>query len=417
MPPSISMPGVYTRQLPFGVRPIASVDTAIAAFVGRALRGPLNKPIRVSSFAEFSQVFGGLWQPSPMSYAIQHFFQQGGSNALVVRVFNGTAGDGEPITDAQVIPVSADAIANREGIYALDSADLFNLLCIPPLAALNDTPPGGAGPSWPDVDSATWASAAAYCLKRRAILLVDPPANWTGSGSTVTQAAGAGAKALRNIIGTAGAGNTAVYLPRLQMPDPMNSNQLAEFAPGGAVAGIIARTDGARGVWKAPAGLDAFFNGVYGFSLNLTSRDNGLLNALGVNCLRSFSGRGNVVWGARTLAGADGVPSEWKYLNVRRLALYLEESLLRGTRWTVDEANGEALWSQLRQAIGVFMESLFRQGAFQGQSTRDAFFVRCDSRTTSQADMNRGIVNVLVGFAPLKPAEFVMLKIGCRALP
>jgi phage tail sheath protein FI len=219
------------------------------------------------------------------------------------------------------------------------------------------------------------------------------------------------------MIGTDAAGNTAVYFPRLRVPDPMNSNRLAEFAASGAVAGIIARTDGRRGVWQAPAGLDAYFNGVNGFNLNLTSRDNGQLNALGVNCLRSFTGRGNVVWGGRTLAGAQGISSEWKYLNVRRLALYLEECLLRGTRWTVYQTNGEALWSQLRQTINDFLYDLFRQGAFKGESSRDAYFVRCDSGTTTQTDKSRGIANVLVGFAPLKPAEFVILKLGCRTLP
>ena len=188
-------------------------------------------------------------------------------------------------------------------------------------------------------------------------------------------------------------------------------DRLAEFAPCGAVAGIIARTDVQRGIWKAPAGLDASFSGVQGFSYTMTDGQNGLLNPLGLNCLRSFPVTGNLVWGARTLAGADQLASEWKYLPVRRFALFLEESLYRGSQWVVFEPNDEPLWAQIRLNVGAFMQNLFRQGAFQGRSPREAYFVKCDRETTTQNDINLGIVNILVGFAPLKPAEFVVLKI------
>ena len=139
--------------------------------------------------------------------------------------------------------------------------------------------------------------------------------------------------------------------------------------------------------------------------------ENGRLNPLGLNCLRSFAVTGNVVWGSRTLDGADVLASEWKYIPVRRLALYIEESLYRGSQWVVFEPNDEPLWSQIRLNVGAFMQDLFRQGAFQGQSPREAYFVKCDKDTTTQSDINKGIVNILVGFAPLKPAEFVVIKI------
>jgi uncharacterized protein len=135
------------------------------------------------------------------------------------------------------------------------------------------------------------------------------------------------------------------------------------------------------------------------------------LNPLGLNCLRSFPVAGNLVWGARTLVGADLLASEWKYLPVRRLALFLEESLYRGTQWVVFEPNDEPLWAQIRLNLGAFMQNLFRQGAFQGRSPREAYFVKCDRETTTQNDINLGIVNIVVGFAPLKPAEFVVIKI------
>jgi phage tail sheath protein FI len=164
-------------------------------------------------------------------------------------------------------------------------------------------------------------------------------------------------------------------------------------------------------VWKAPAGTDAGLSGVQALKAKLTDGQNGLVNPLGVNALRTFLGPGTVVWGSRTLAGADSLASEWKYIPVRRTALFLEESLYRGTQWVVFEPNDEPLWAQIRLNVGAFMNQLFRQGAFAGTTPREAYFVKCDSETTTQDDVNLGIVNIAVGFAPLKPAEFVVIRI------
>jgi phage tail sheath protein FI len=164
-------------------------------------------------------------------------------------------------------------------------------------------------------------------------------------------------------------------------------------------------------VWKAPAGTEATLSGVAELSVNLTDQQNGLLNPLGVNCLRALRDVGRVVWGARTLVGSDRLASEWKYVPVRRTALYIEESLYRGTQWVVFEPNDEPLWAQIRLNVGAFMHGLFRQGAFAGTTPRDAYFVKCDRETTTSTDQNLGIVNILVGFAPLKPAEFVVIRI------
>jgi phage tail sheath protein FI len=238
------------------------------------------------------------------------------------------------------------------------------------------------------------------------MLVIDPPSGWKSIA-----AAEAGVNTVRGAVGNDGARNAVMYFPRLRMADPLSENRLADFAPCGAMAGIMARTDAQRGVWKAPAGLDASFAGVPEFTYKLTDGENGRLNQLGLNCLRSFPVTGNVVWGARTLAGADRLASEWKYLPVRRTALFIEESLYRGTQWVVFEPNDEPLWAQIRLNIGAFMQNLFRQGAFQGRSPREAYFVKCDRETTTQNDINLGIVNILVGFAPLKPAEFVVITI------
>jgi phage tail sheath protein FI len=285
--------------------------------------------------------------------------------------------------------------AAKTGMYALRKTDIFNLLCIPPYAPTTD-----------DNGMASWTAAANFCKERRAFLLVDAPASWkvadgvahVGDFSAIERS------------------YAAIYFPRLRISDPLQDGNLADFAPSGAVAGIMSRTDADRGVWKAPAGIEASLRGVLGLSVaglpgTLTDSENGDLNPLGVNCLRSFPNIGHVVWGARTLEGSDILASQWKYTPVRRLALYLEESLFRGTQWVVFEPNDEPLWAQIRLNVGAFMQSLFRQGAFQGTTPREAYLVKCDKETTTQDDINRGVVNILVGFAPLKPAEFVIIQI------
>jgi len=287
--------------------------------------------------------------------------------------------------------------SNKTGIYALKKADLFNLLCIPPATRGNDT------------DAEVYQKAMKLCVDERAMLIVDPPAAWGASAATAAANAIAGLGGL-GLTGV-NARNAALYFPRVQQPDPKRDGQVDTFVPCGIIAGLIASTDSSRGVWKAPAGLDAALQGIYGLQVKLTDAENGQLNPLGINCLRTFPVNGRVVWGARTLRGADQMADEYKYVPVRRLALFLEESLFRGTQWVVFEPNDEPLWSQIRLNLGAFMHNLFRQGAFQGSSPREAYFVKCDKETTTQNDIDLGIVNIVVGFAPLKPAEFVVIKL------
>jgi Bacteriophage tail sheath protein len=288
--------------------------------------------------------------------------------------------------------------ASKAGVFALEQADLFNLLCIPA-----DTRGG-------DTSQFVYQNALAYCVSRRAMLIVDSPSAWSGhGGQALLSDPRTGLNAL-NLTGT-DARNAAVFFPRVRQVDPLRDGQLDTFVPCGIITGVMARTDTQRGVWKAPAGLDAGLTGVQALEVNLTDNENGLLNPLGINCLRSFPVTGQVIWGSRTLRGADVLADEYKYIPVRRLALFIEESLYRGTQWVVFEPNDEPLWAQIRLNVGAFMQNLFRQGAFQGQSPRDAYFVKCDKETTTQNDINLGIVNIVVGFAPLKPAEFVIIKL------
>lgn len=297
---------------------------------------------------------------------------------------------------------------SKTGIHALLKADLFNLLCIPPLVFARETVAPAFERIDVDVPTTVWLAAGTFCTEKRALLIVDAPRNWDvpTAASSIT--------AFRSAVGSLK--NGAVYFPRLRVIDPLRDNQLEDFAPCGVMAGIMARTDASRGVWKAPAGIEANLGGVLGLSINglpgnLTDGENGQLNPLGINCLRNLPSIGHVAWGARTLEGADALASQWKYVPVRRLALFLEESLFRGTQWVVFEPNDEPLWAQIRLNLGAFMHSLFIDGAFQGSSPREAYFVKCSHETTTQTDIDNGIVNIEVGFAPLKPAEFVVIKI------
>ena len=304
-----------------------------------------------------------------------------------------TTSDGKPLDSNNFIGPGNQV--GKVGLFALEKADLFNILCIPPyLATSDDVDPA-------DVDPAVVATAGSYCEVRRAILLIDPPSTWGDKDD---------AKNLIGAIATTSK-NAAIFFPRLRQPDPLRNDRKGAFAPCGAVAGIFARTDTQRGIWKAPAGMDATLAGVPELTVPLTDAENGELNLLGINCLRSMPAVGRVVWGARTRQGDDRIASEWKYIPVRRTALFIEESLYRGLKWVVFEPNDEPLWAQIRLNVGAFMHNLFRQGAFQGTTPRDAYFVKCDKESTTQNDINLGIVNVVVGFAPLKPAEFVIIKL------
>jgi len=520
MPVSVTYPGVYIQELPSGVRTVSGVATSIAAFVGRALRGPVDKPMTCFSFGEFSRRFGGLWANGPMSYAIDDFYGNGGGQAEIVRLFKAKAADDDGIATLdigalalrasspgtwgnaltgkathpdQTDPAGAQAAADKyglpvgdlfdiriedtatktvevfrnlttradggarrfdrvlaaestlvqcqlnldgspklgnkpahdqtgtgadgndgdpltdldfigdsekkTGIYALKKADIFNLLCIPP-----DTREG-------TLPKTVSEKAAEFCKAERAVLIVDPPAEWEKIEADAVGKAKTAQLSDDRVLSLPFADHAALYFPRLRRRDPLRGGQIDTFVPCGAMAGIIARTDTNRGVWKSPAGMAATVAGAEGVTVKMTDEENGLLNPIGVNCLRSFPGSGLTVWGARTLRGADQLSDDYKYLAVRRLALFIEESLYRGTQWVVFEGNDEPLWAQIRLSVGTFMQRLFKQGAFQGSSPRDAYFVRCDSSTTTQDDRNQGVVNIVVGFAPLLPAEFVVISI------
>jgi Bacteriophage tail sheath protein len=307
------------------------------------------------------------------------------------RTLGGTANDGdEPGGSGWTTSTGSTALTG--GLSALDriAPSIFNLLCIPAAAGLDD-----------NGYKAVVSKAESYCNDKRAFYIVDIPESVTTPAKMVTfMTAHDG---LRHT-------NGAIYFPRLEIPDPLNQNRARNVGASGTLAGVYARTDSTRGVWKAPAGTEAALRGA-NVAMKLTDGENGSLNPVGINALRNFTVFGNVSWGARTLEGADIAANEWKYIPVRRTALYIEESLYEGSKWVVFEPNDEPLWAQIRLNFGAFMQDLFRQGAFQGSTPKEAYFVKCDKESTTQNDIDHGVVNILVGFAPLKPAEFVVIKI------
>lgn len=322
---------------------------------------------------------------APLSARAQQFLPTTGSGA------DGTIVD--PASGNYLVPAASfrGNAGLKTGVYAIDDMDLVNIIAMPDAPRLGQT-----------AALSVYAEAITYAESRRSMIIIDIPETVVSIDQMQTWLAGN--ESLRHP-------NSAVYYPRTFIPDPLNQNRQRPLAASGTIAGLWARTDTARGVWKAPAGTEARLRNVESLTYVMTDLENGTLNPLGVNCLRNFPIFSNICWGARTLDGADAQASVWKYIPVRRMTLFLEESLYRGTKWVVFEPNDEPLWSQIRLNLGAFMQDLFRQGAFQGSTPSEAYFVKCDGETTIQSDIDKGIVNIEVGFAPLKPAEFVIIKI------
>ncbi|MFE7008902.1 phage tail sheath family protein [Streptomyces sp. NPDC057651] len=368
----------------------------LALLLERKLRALPDAPgrhafagVEVTAFGRRLQVVAGSTDPEDVVRFLGECANDLGLEASVnPPVFPLEGGeDGEAPGPRDLIGSEAD----KTGIQALRGVADVNLLSLPELASYEKTE-----------DALTVVSAAQrLCEERRIFLLVDAPATWVSVDS-----ARAGLSAFDAVRGN----HAGLYFPHLQLTDPL-TGRLRAFPPSGAVAGVIARTDSERGVWKAPAGTEAQLVGVRSLTVDLTDRETGLLNPLGVNCLRTFPLAGPLVWGARTLEGSDALDSAWKYVPVRRLALHVEESLQRGLQWVVFEPNDESLWQQIRLSASSYLHTLFRQGAFKGSTPREAYFVKCDSETTTDEDVANGIVNVVVGIAPVRPAEFVVVKI------
>lgn len=511
MPVFPTYPGVYIEELPSSAHTITGAPTSITVFVGythpfKTDPQNFNKAVRVFNFTEYEREFGGLFRhpafDSSLPYAVQQFFQNGGSAAYIVALKptlhvltpavqnlefpqatatvgnvtfasietpselypmqvtvsnlqnNNTEADVavsfgartetfrrvelaklatrlessdlmrlssiDPASDVTVYtlpsgltsdgaPFTYDIAAPDGAVFttflakdftdvfapegSLDNVDIFNLLAIP-------------GQS----DFGVWSEAVAFCERKQAFLIMDAPPNATTNGVGGQLPMDDQMKSSSIVPKSK---NAALYFPYLTAKDQLTGETMP-FPPSGFVAGIFARTDNDRGVWKAPAGLETIVRGATGVVEDgrLTDMRAGVLNEVGVNCLRTFSGVGTVVYGARTTVAPNVAFEQWKYVPVRRTALFIEQTLSRNLKWVVFEPNDEPLWVAIRTSIEGFMLALFRQGAFQGATPSQAFQVKCDASTTTQTDIDNGIVNIVVGFRPLKPAEFVIIKIA-----
>src|SRR4051794_595770 len=392
-------PGLFIEEVA-PPRSIDGVATSTAAFLGHATAGPLDRAVLVTSFVEYERTFGGIAdlraihaaRPSRvpavdrLGHAVFAFFANGGRRAFVRRL--STEGpDPLPVRDPAAFRAALDEI--------------------------DDDPEAGQA-SVVLAPGFTWGVAGRPVLRvvaghsertRRRIALIDLPPR---SGRT-----GAGSLSGLRLPTTSFA---AAYHPWLVVTNPLGDPPTVRVPPSGFVAGLLARTDIERGVSKPPAGQGAVLRGALDVSVALDATALSALTRANVNSIRRFTSGSPVVWGARTLAAA--AAPEWKYVNVRRLGLYLERSIDRGIQWAVFEPNAQPLWTELRREVENFMLQVWRDGALPGTRPEDAWFVHCGlGATMTQDDIDRGRVVVEVGFAPLRPAEFVFLRFMTAAGP
>lgn len=360
-------PGVYVEA--DDVRLIQGVSTATTAFVGVTEEGPLDSARLVTSFAEFAAQYGTFLKNSFLAHSTLQFFKNGGQKLYIARV----------AVEEGKAPAEEDF---RNAFRLLDPITDINIIAVP----------GIGSPSMANF-------GADYCQQRRDCFFI---ADMDAANGIEEAAAFVQQLDLRNSY-------AAVYFPWIEIADPSGAtDELVEVPSSGSVAGAYARNDAERGVWKAPAGRGAMINGAVRLSVDVSTTEQDKLNKLGVNVIRSFPAEGIVIWGARNFTN----DSEFKYVSTRRLEIFLEQSISRGISWVHFEPNDEKLWSRLRRDIGAFMMEQWRAGALLGISAQEAFFIRVDRTTMTQADIDAGNLNVHVGFAPLKPAEFVIIRIG-----
>ena len=381
-------PGVYVEEFDSGARPIEAVGTSTAGFVGTAPKADarVNEPVAINNWSQFLREFVGDAQNStPLANAVFGFFLNGGSRCYVVNL--GANG----------------AIAGRgKGLDQLASIDEVAMIAAP----------GRTDPASHDA----LISAAELLGDRIAILdapeKVDDVEQLTRAGQI--PGGDEPAKGSKERPGfrprDSDRGYGAVYFPWIRCRDAIDPEKIVSVAPSGHIAGICARTDVERGVHKAPANVS--IRGALGVSQVLSKSDQDVLNPVGVNCIRFFSREGVRVWGARTLAPS---ASNWRYLNVRRLFNMVEESIQRSTRWVVFEPNDRPLWKSIRRDISAFLTILWQQGALMGTTPEQAFFVKCDEETNTPEIIDAGQVVTLIGLAPVKPAEFVVFRVGQSA--
>lgn len=388
-------PGVYVEEVDSGARPLEMVGSSTAAFLGECRKGPIDEPFLCCNWSMFTKTFGDFSDSEHLAQAVYGFFSNGGGRCWIVNVGLSESGETEEIEpDNQERPKKSsrktrpdkiarftgrdDGIGRKTGLKSLETLDDISLVAIP-------------GITDPEIQDAVLT----HCeiMKYRFAILDCPETIEKGGVETIPR--------------PRPSKHGAIYFPWIEVASPVHGRVMA--APSGFVAGIYARCDAERGVHKAPA--NELVRGALGLKYLITTGEQDLLNPRGINCIRSLPGSGIRVWGARTLSD-DPV---WRYVNVRRLFLMTEQSIERGTGWVVFEPNDERLWKRLSRDLTAFMLRLWRQGALFGKTPEQAFFVKCDSETNPEEVINAGRVVVDIGMSPVKPAEFVVFRIGQMA--
>jgi hypothetical protein len=385
--PIYRSPGVFVEEIDSGARPIEAVGTSTAGFVGAAplASAHLDEAFAINNWSQFEREFvGDSAASTPLSNAVYGFFLNGGARCYVVNTKGAISGKGKGL-DAlakidEVAIIAAPGMTDAASYSALlDSAELLK-----DRVAILDAPATAA-----DVESLTRAADVAAATAPAA----------AGGAAPKKQPGGLRAR-------DSDGGYGAFYFPWIRVRD-VATDEIVSVPPSGHLAGIYARTDTERGVHKAPANVT--IRGALGVTQDVSRAEQDVLNPAGVNCIRFFSREGVRVWGARTLAPS---ASNWRYLNVRRLFNMVEESIALNTRWVVFEPNDRPLWKSIQRDVGAFLTLLWRQGALQGATPHEAFFVKCDEETNPPDVIDAGQVVTLIGMAPVKPAEFVIFRIG-----
>lgn len=396
--PIFRTPDVYIVEQP-GPRTIQGVGTSVVAFLGQApdVGAHPNEAFAVNSWPQFCTEFATADKPRStfLSHAVNGFFNNGGTRCYIVNM-----ADSDPI---------AGTARPRSGLQLLEEVDDISIVAAPGR-----------------FDAASHEAILTHCEKQgNCVGICDPPPDvknidllktvetapiaGTGKSKDATPGDAAGKPAaggLRPRVSLGGFG--VLYFPWIYVADPFDPKaDLVPVPPSGHMAGIWARTDAKRGVQNAPA--NETVNGALNLGYRVTSSEQGDLNSHGVNCIRFFPSVGILVWGARTLAEES---SEWRYLPVRRLVIMIEESIRRATFWAVFENNNKTLWNTLVSEVKGFLTNVYRDGALMGATADEAFFVQCDEITNTPESIAAGQVNIVIGVAPVKPAEFVVFRIS-----
>lgn len=377
-------PTVHVEEIPHANQPVADAPTSVAAIAGPGGAATVIGPVRVRSWADYEMALGGIRsETDALGLAAYNFFRNGGEDAWIIPVAGGCRG------------AIVDMHAYRELFTRLEGLPDVRILLLPGQHART----GGN----PVLDAAVTHCEA---MGDRMVVIDAPPDVALANADTVAG------------LGLPASAHAALYYPWVDMAHPLRNGGAdtpgtLTVAPAPFAAGVWARTDRSRGVWKAPAGVQARLHGASGLQHAVTDAAQGWLNPAGVNCLRTFPERGMVIWGARTLAPA--THAERRYIPVQRTLAHVDRSLREGTQWVAFEPNDQPLWTTLRSSITTYLHGLFRAGALQGQKASDAYFVRCGlGDTMTSEDVARGEVVAMVGLALLKPAEFLIIRMRQR---